>query len=240
MSDDDLHGRQLLLLLTFFVSTAGLLLLIAWLSRPNWLWDGPLAAFAAAGIACYPARFLAERFGWWKRLAEPSAWTKARRERARRRAEARARANGGRLKPSRWATSLAVLRIAFFGLLALGVLAIMPVAISAGRHDEQIAKAGPAEPATVLSVREDKWSKSDEPIVEVASPRDGTAVELSGADQLDPLPEVGDRIPVVMDPDDPSNILAADADWTMHWYAYVLIIVLCLLGAGLLLMFAAG
>ncbi|ONI67648.1 hypothetical protein BWI15_31605 [Kribbella sp. ALI-6-A] len=87
MSDDndDLYGRQLLLLLAFFTSTAGLLLLIAWLTRPNWLWDGPLAAFAAAGIACYPARFLVERFDWWKRLEEPTASAKRRRGRIRRR-----------------------------------------------------------------------------------------------------------------------------------------------------------
>jgi hypothetical protein len=221
MSDDndDLYGRQLLLLLAFFTSTAGLLLLIAWLTRPNWLWDGPLAAFGVAGIACYPARFLVERFDWWKRLEGPSAWTKARRERARRRAEARARANGGRRRPSRWATGLSLLRMAFFGLLALAVLAMIPLGISAGRHDQQIAAAGPMERAVVLSVREDEWSESDEPIIEVASPRDGSPVEISGADQLNPRPKVGDRIPVVVDPDDPSNVLAADADWTMPWYA---------------------
>ena len=84
MSDDndDLHGRQLLILLAFFSSLGGVLLLIAWITRPNWLWDAPLAAFAAAGIACYPARFLVERFDWWKRLEQPTERTKARQQRA--------------------------------------------------------------------------------------------------------------------------------------------------------------
>jgi hypothetical protein len=238
MSDDndDLHGRQLLLLLAFFTSAAGLLLLIAWLTRPNWLWDGPLAAFAIAGIACYPARFLVERFDWWKRLEQPSRWTRARR---RRDAEG-ARAKRERAGWSGWTAVRAVLRITVFGLLALALLAVIPIGISLGRHDELLAKAGPVQQATVLSVRWDKWSKYHDPIIEVASPRDGTAVEIYGADQLDPLPEVGDRIPVVVDPGDPSNILAADADWTMHWYLYVLIVVPLLLGAGFLLMIAIG
>jgi hypothetical protein len=88
---DDLEGRQLVVLLVFFCGVAGLLLLIAWAARPNWMWDGPLVAFAIAGGACYPARFLVERFAWWKRLEQPSRWTVARRERAKERERQRQR-----------------------------------------------------------------------------------------------------------------------------------------------------
>ena len=45
------------------------------------------------------------------------------------------------------------------------------------------------------------------------------------------MPAVGDRVDVVVDPDDPSYVLAADVDWDMHWYWYVLIVVVALVCA---------
>ncbi len=70
--DDDLHGRQLLLLLLFFGTVGGGLYFLGWLTRPSTLSEAPLLCFAIAGGACYPARWLAERFAWWKRLEEPT------------------------------------------------------------------------------------------------------------------------------------------------------------------------
>ena len=49
-------------------------------------------------------------------------------------------------------------------------------------------------------------------------------VDIEGTDQLRQLPEVRDTIAVYVDPDDPANVLAADADWEMHWYVYVLFV----------------
>jgi hypothetical protein len=89
--DDDLHGRQLLLLLLFFGTVGGGLYFLGWLTRPSFFYGNPIACAAIAGGACYPARWLAERFAWWKRLAEPTRWTQARRERARERDRADAR-----------------------------------------------------------------------------------------------------------------------------------------------------
>ena len=63
------------------------------------------------------------------------------------------------------------------------------------------------------------------------------AVEIDGADQLDRLPAVGDRIGVHVDPADPSNVLVADADWTVRWYVYPLFVLAALVGAGLCFMF---
>jgi hypothetical protein len=83
--DDDLHGRQLLLLLLFFGTVGGGLYFLGWLTRPSTLSEAPLLCFAIAGGACYPARWMAEQFAWWKRLEEPTRWTQARRERARER-----------------------------------------------------------------------------------------------------------------------------------------------------------
>lgn len=57
-------------------------------------------------------------------------------------------------------------------------------------------------------------------------------MEIYGTDQLDPLPSVGDRIGVYVDPGDPTNVLAADADWVMHWYWYLFSVVLGLVLAG--------
>jgi hypothetical protein len=76
--------------------------------------------------------------------------------------------------------------------------------------------------------------------VKVARPSDGAPVEIYGADQLDPMPEVGDRIGVIVDPDDPEDVLAADADWQMHWYWYLLIVVIAAVFAGFSLMFFVG
>ena len=235
--DDDLHGRQLLILLAFFSSFGGLLLMIAWITRPNWLWDAPWVAFAAAGLACYPARFLVERFDWWKRLEEPTEWTKTRRDRALRRELATARprrAAGRRTRRFSWLTAL---RMVVGGLLTLASLAIIPAGISAGRDNQRVAEAGPVQQATVLAVKVDKWSRNHDVTIKVARAGDRRAVEISGGDDLRPLPKVGDQIPVVVDPDNPSNVLAADADWTMHWYWYVLIVVTALICAGLSLFF---
>jgi hypothetical protein len=61
--DDDLRGRQLVLLLLFFAVVGGGLYILRW---PNFLSGNPIACAAIAGAACYPARFLVERFEWWK------------------------------------------------------------------------------------------------------------------------------------------------------------------------------
>lgn len=218
--DDDLKGRQLLVLLAFFCGFAGVLLLIAWAARPNWLWDGPLVAFAVAGGVCYPARFLVERFAWWKRLAVPTRWTVARRERAKERERRRF-------------SLFELVRRIVGGLLVLGSLAIAPVGISVGRDDERLARSTPVQQAVVVSVEEDKWSKNDDVTVKVARPGDGGTVEISGGNDLHPRPAVGDSIGVIVDPDDPENVLAADGDWNMHWYWYLLGIVISLVLAGM-------
>lgn len=67
-SNDDLEGRQLVLLLVFFVTVGAGLFLIGWLTRLDFLAD-PVTCAAIAGTACFPARFLAERFSWWSKLA---------------------------------------------------------------------------------------------------------------------------------------------------------------------------
>jgi hypothetical protein len=67
-STDDLEGRQLALLLIFFGTIGGGLFLIGWLTSSGFL-ANPVTCAAIAGGACYPARFLVERFAWWNRLA---------------------------------------------------------------------------------------------------------------------------------------------------------------------------
>jgi hypothetical protein len=124
-------------------------------------------------------------------------------------------------------------RIVIGGLLTLGCLAIAPFGIAANVHDQQMARNTPVQQVVVLSVHEDKWSKSRDVTIVVAAPGDGMAVEIDGGDQLDRLPVVGDRIGVHVDPDDPSNVLAADADWTVHWYVYALFVLAALVCAGL-------
>ncbi|MEV6417595.1 hypothetical protein [Kribbella sp. NPDC051718] len=244
MSDDDgtddLYGRQLALLLLFFGGTAGLLLLIAWAARPNWMWDGPLVAFAIAGGACYPARFMVERFAWWKRLEQPTRWTVARRERAAERErklqreyrqqerDAQAREGQGR-HTARRRLRVGTLLVRLLGLvLVLGSLAIVPLGVRSGRADEHLAGSAPLQQAVVVSVEEDKWSKSGDLTIKVARPGDGGTVEIYGADEIDPRPAAGDKIGVYVDPDDPENVLAADADWVMHWYWYLVWIVISL------------
>ncbi|MGZ0148086.1 hypothetical protein ACXJJ3_13525 [Kribbella sp. WER1] len=254
MSDDDLHGRQLVLLLLFFVATGAGLYFVGWLTRPSFLYDNPLVCGMIAGGACYPARWLVERFAWWNRLEQPTRRTLARRERARSRALARAReaAARRRLHPDppgtgrhsstgpgrpRWLAGLGVLgllRVAVGGTLVLGGLSIAPFGIADARHDQRIAEHTPVEQAVVLSVSVDKWSKNRDVTIAVAHPRDGSKVEIDGADQLDPLPRKGDRIGVIVDPGDPSNVLAADADWHVAWYIYPLFVVAALFAAGLM------
>jgi hypothetical protein len=250
--DDDLHGRQLVLLLLFFGTVGGGLYFLGRLTQPSFLYDNPLVCAAIAGGSCYPARFLVERFEWWKRLEQPTKRTQDRRDRALRRALAEAREAAqsprspddgdgkhrrpGRGRPRGWR----VLSSGVGVLLILACLAIIPIGISIGRDDQRLAQTVPAQEAVVLSVEVDKWSRSHDVTIKVARPGDGAPVEIYGADELDPLPAVGDRISVIVDPDDPENVLAADADWQMHWYWYVLTVVIAVVLAGLCFAFFFG
>lgn len=229
MSDDDLHGRQLLLMLAFFVTVGGGLYLIGWLTRPSFLYDHPLICAAVAGGACYPARFLAERFAWWNRLEERR---QARRDRllSRALADARHRARTGRKRRIGWGEGLIRAGRLLVGVpIAVGSLAIVPLGIAAGNDNRQLVADGPVQQAVVVSVEEDKWSKYDDVIVKVARPGDGTPVEVDGGNDLDPRPAVGDRIDVVADPGDTSYVIAAAVDWSTPWWAWPLGVVISLL-----------
>ncbi|TDO46171.1 hypothetical protein EV643_11123 [Kribbella sp. VKM Ac-2527] len=204
MREDDLHGRQLLILLAFFTSSGGLLYLIGWLTRPSFLFENPLICAAIAGAACYPARFLVENRTWWKDLTKPRPVRPLGR-RARRAAD-------------HGLGALTVLRMIVGVVLVLGSLAILPLGIWAVRDNQRLVEAGPVHQVEVVSVEADKWSDQDDRIVKVARPGDGHPVDLDGADQLDQPPVVGDKVEVVVDPSDPTIVILATADWSFHWY----------------------
>jgi hypothetical protein len=231
---DDLHGRQLVLLLVFFGSIGGGLYFIGWLTRPSWFWDNPLACAAIAGAACYPAVFLVERFAWWKRL-EPGQDPRGRARRSSiRRSRRRSRPrNPGRER--RLSILLAALRIIVGGSIALASLAILPLGLSANRENERLVRTCPVQQAVVVTVEEDKWSKYDDVVVKVARPSDGKVIELDGGNDLRPRPREGDRIDVVVDPQDPIIIIAATVDWSTPWWGYLLgaIITVIIFGIGL-------
>jgi hypothetical protein len=119
-----------------------------------------------------------------------------------------------------------VLRRIIGGILVLASLALIPLGIAFGGEDERLARAVPVQQAVVVSVEEVKSSKVDSVNVRVARPGDGATVELIGGGELDPRPAVGDRIGVIVDPEDREYVLAAGVDWQMHWYWYLLWIVL--------------
>ncbi|TDU88273.1 hypothetical protein EV138_1815 [Kribbella voronezhensis] len=199
MSDDndDLEGWQLVLLLVFFFTVGGGLYLIGWLTRPNFFSDHPLVCAAIAGAACYPARFLVERFAWWNNLEQRRAESKHR----------RASASGSRGRRG-WAKLVRGLRVVFGVPIALGSLAILPLGISADRENQNLVKHGPIQQAVVVSVEKDKWSKYDDVTVKVARPSDGKPIELEGGNDLNPRPHKGDRLDVVVDPKDPTTIIS--------------------------------
>ncbi|WP_112247008.1 DUF3592 domain-containing protein [Kribbella monticola] len=215
MSDDndDLEGWQLVLLLVFFCTVGGGLYLIGWLTRPSFFWDHPLACAATAGVACYPARFLVERFSWWNRLEERHASRHRRREATPSSAPRRARS-----------MLLRALRVLTGVSIALGSLAVLPIAVLSSHDYENMIEHGPIQQAVVVSVERDRWSKSDEVTVKVARPSDAKPVELDGGYDLTPTPQVGDHVAVVVDPDDPSLIISATKDWSTPWWAYPLIL----------------
>ncbi|RZT27921.1 hypothetical protein EV649_1696 [Kribbella sp. VKM Ac-2569] len=255
MSDDDLHGRQQVLLLAFFVTVGGGLYFVGWLTRPSFLYDNPLVCAAIAGGACFPARWLAELFPWWKGLAQPSRRTQARREGARQRELAEAR-EAAALRRSQTGEGrhrrMGRRRIGLVGVLirtgrvlvgvpiALGSLAILPLGIAAGHYNQRLVADGPVLQAVVVSVEEDKWSKYDDVTVKVAHPGDGRPVEVDGGNELDPVPAVGDRIGVVDDPENPEYVVAAAVDWSTPWWVWPLGIVITLLCLGMGLAIAFG
>jgi hypothetical protein len=214
-SNDDLEGWQLVLLLVFFCTVGSGLYLIGWLMRPSFLWDQPLVCAAIAGAACYPGRFLVERFSWWKGLEE-------RRERRHRHRE---RVSTDRVRGV-WPVVVRGLRVVVGVPICLASLAILPLGISAGHENENLVKNGPIQQAVVVSVEEDKWSKYDDVTVKVARPGDGEAIELDGGNDLDPRPKKGDRLDVVVDPEDPTIIISATLDWSTPWWAYPVMLIL--------------
>ncbi|MGW6195687.1 hypothetical protein ACWF0M_06025 [Kribbella sp. NPDC055110] len=253
--EDDLHGRQLFVLLAFFGVVGGGLYFVGWLTRPSFLYDNPLICAAIAGGACYPARFLAERFTWWRRLAQPGRRTQARRERRRRRDLADAQEAAARQRPPdaegrhrrvgrrRIGLGEALIRAGrlLIGLpIALGSLAILPLGIATGHYNQRLVADGPVLPAVVVSVEEDKWSKYDDVTVKVTDPWDGKPVEVDGGNELDPRPAVGDRIDVVDDPDNPQYVVAVAVDWSMPWWGWPLGVVITLLCLGMGLAIAFG
>ncbi|MFD3400442.1 hypothetical protein ACFWUU_07205 [Kribbella sp. NPDC058693] len=152
--DDDLHGRQLALLLVFFGAVGGGLYFVGWLTRPSFFYDNPIACAAIAGGACVPAHWLVEQFSWWQRLEQPTRRTAARRDRARRRALAEAReaarlrrvqdvAADGSGRHSRAGRGrigrLGVVRLVVGGVLVVGGLAIAPFGIVNSVHDQRVA-----------------------------------------------------------------------------------------------------
>lgn len=219
---EDLNYRQQAVVVAFFLSVGGVLLLIAWLARPNWVWDGPLVVAPAAGVACYPAMFLVERRAWWNRLGGHGLRVSGVSEQRVRQA----------LRKVRRAVLADILKLAAGVVVVLGAIAITPLGLSANTGDRDLVRAGPVQQAEVVSVERDKWSKDDALIVKVARPGDGASVELTGGDQLRPAPKVGDRVQVVVDPSDPSYVLAASVDWSIPWYAYLLYIVISLVIGG--------
>ncbi|HZX08829.1 DUF3592 domain-containing protein [Kribbella sp.] len=241
MSDDDLHGRQQALLLLYFVTVSAGLYFLGWLTRPSFLYDNPLVCGVIAGGTCYPARWLVERFSWWKRLEAPTRRTQARRDRALSRALATARAarHGGRRRIGWREVLIRAGRVLVGVPMALGSLAILPLGISADRDNQHLIAEAPVRQAVVVSVEEDKWSRSGEVTVKVAHPSDGAAVEVDGGDQLNPEPTVGDRIDVVVDPADPSNVVSAAVDWSTPWWAwpFMIFLSLVLLAIGLAIAF---
>lgn len=197
--DGDLRGRQPIVLLAYFAGVVGLLLLVAWVMRSNWLWDAPLVALPIAGATCFPVQLLVMRTGWWKRLSGPKS------------------------------TGVGLVR--FLGIvLTLGSFALMPLGFSAGEHDQKLARSRPVQPAEVVSVTEEGWW--GDVVVKIAHPEDGAVVELRGGNEIEPRPVVGDRVEVIPALLDTENVLAAGADWTMHWYRYVLIAVIALVLGG--------
>jgi hypothetical protein len=126
------------------------------------------------------------RFGWWKRLEQPTRWTAARRERAdererqlqrkyRRREQAGLKRHAMR---SRWWLENLLLRL--LGLvLVLASLAIIPLGLGSGRSDERLTRSTPVQQAVVVSVDEDKWSKNHDLTIKVARPGDGGTVAIS-------------------------------------------------------------
>jgi hypothetical protein len=209
--DDDLHGRQVVLLLLFFGTVAGGLYLLGWLTRPSFFYDNPLVCGAIAGGACFPAHLLVERFEWFRRLGRPRRWEKKR--------------------PPGWVADwgprlLRAVRVVVGLPIAVGSLAILPLGLSSAHDNQQLVADGPVRQAVVVSVDEDKWAKYGALIVKVANPVDGTVVEVDGGNDLEPVPAPGDRIDVVVDPDDPTIVIAAAVDWSTPWWAYPLGIVI--------------
>jgi hypothetical protein len=221
---EDLNYRQQAVVVAFFLSVGGVLLLIAWLARPNWVWDGPLVVAPAAGVACYPAYFLVERRGWWSRLGGHGLRVRGVPEKRVRRA----------LRKVRRAVLADTLKLVARVFVVLAAIAITPLGLSANMGDRDLVRAGPVQQAEVVSVEQDRWSKDDALIVKVARPGDGASVELTGGDQLQPAPKVGDRVQVVVDPSDPSYVLAASVDLSIPWYAYLLYPVVSLIIGGFL------
>ncbi|WP_410790370.1 hypothetical protein [Kribbella sp. C-35] len=238
--DDDLHGRQLLLLLLFFGTVGGGLYLLGWLTRPSFLYDNPLVCAAIAGGACYPARFLAERFAWWNRLEERRQVRREQRLKGAL-ADARHRARTGSRRRIGWAEGLIRAGRLLVGVpIALGSLAILPLGIAAGNHNQRLVAEGPVLHAVVVSVEEDNWSKYGDVTVKVARPGNGMPVEVDGGNELDPVPAVGDRIDVVDDPENPEYMVAAAVDWSTPWWAWPLGVVITLLCLGMGLAIAFG
>ncbi|WP_432946949.1 hypothetical protein ACQPXM_09605 [Kribbella sp. CA-253562] len=102
----------------------------------------------------------------------------------------------------------------------LAGLVITPIALSRLDDNQRMVETQPIREVEVVAVHSPRTIYASMPTVIVRHPDTSVPTAVQGAEKLVTLPAPGSYVPVVIDPNDRTNLLLTTADWSPTWLDY--------------------
>ncbi|ONI75603.1 hypothetical protein BWI15_07115 [Kribbella sp. ALI-6-A] len=102
----------------------------------------------------------------------------------------------------------------------LAGLVITPIALSRLDDNQRLVETQPIREVEVVAVYSPRTIYATMPTVMVRHPDTSVPTAVQGAEKLVTLPASGAYVPVVVDPDDRTNLFLTTVDWSPTWFDY--------------------